>query len=138
MADPALRPAYGAGQRTRAAVAFSFAQDPGLVRTIRQAAAAAVRVMGLPETAVEEVRLAVGEACGVLIVRGGAVGDGRVQLGIDASPHLRVRIHCPAAAIPRQRGPQSTDPWTLLRGLVQGVVITEGALGTTIEMSWRR
>ena len=48
-------------------VVLEIARDPALVRTVRLVAAAFARRNGADEDVVEEVRLAVGEACAVMI-----------------------------------------------------------------------
>jgi serine/threonine-protein kinase RsbW len=48
-------------------VTVAIARDPALVRTVRLVAAAVARRTGRDEEFVEEVRLAVGEACALLI-----------------------------------------------------------------------
>lgn len=122
-------------QRTRTGVAISFAREPGLVRTIRQVAAAAARQAGATESVVEAVRLAVGEACGVL-VGDETPYDDRVRLVMDADSRLRVEVWCGSPSVPRQREPQLRDPWILLRGLANGLVVSEESGITRIAMSW--
>jgi hypothetical protein len=53
--------------RTADQVTVSIARDPALVRTVRLVAAAVARRARLDEELVEEVRLAVGEACAILM-----------------------------------------------------------------------
>ena len=65
--------------RTATGITVAIARDPALVRTVRLVAAAVARRTSQDEEFVEEVRLAVGEACallvgqerGVVLVRGG-------------------------------------------------------------------
>ena len=59
--------------RTATGITVSIARDPARVRTVRLVAAAVARRTTQDEDFVEEVRLAVGEACALLV--GPAVGS---------------------------------------------------------------
>jgi hypothetical protein len=60
-------PATGHAAGSAAGVTVAITRDPALVRTVRLVAAAVARRTGRDEEFVEEVRLAVGEACALLI-----------------------------------------------------------------------
>ena len=62
--------------RTATGISVSIARDAALVRTVRLIAAAVARRTGQDEEFVEEVRLAVGEACALMV-------------GSDSAPELR-------------------------------------------------
>ena len=53
--------------RTATGITVAIARDPALVRTVRLVAAAVARRTSRDEEFVEEVRLAVGEACALLV-----------------------------------------------------------------------
>ncbi len=55
------------GRRVSTGITISIARDPALVRTVRLVAAAVARRPSQDEEFVEEVRLAVGEACAVMV-----------------------------------------------------------------------
>lgn len=127
--------------RTRTGVSLSIVRDPSLVRTVRLVAAAVVRRASQDEELVEEIRLAIGEACAVLVsgLGGGATdeldGD-RLKLQIDVdSNRLFVTVRCagdgvltPTAGV--------VDPWALLRGLSDDLVVDARDGWTALAMSW--
>jgi hypothetical protein len=53
--------------RAKVGVSIAISRDPSLVRTVRLVAAAVARRASSNEELVEEVRLAVGEACAVMV-----------------------------------------------------------------------
>ena len=69
----------------RATLQLEVATDPALLATARLFAAAAARVAGCDDDVVEDVRLAVSEAC-ARSIRGGGDGD---RIAIDAHVSLR-------------------------------------------------
>jgi len=124
---------------------------PSHVRTARLVVVAAGRRAGLVDGLVDELRLAVGEACARA-----------VQLHAQHAPDERVRVSVtddvlgltvtvtdagPAAGPTRDAAqlfdtgtdPDGTDPdmaLALLGGLVDEVEIAPGATGTTVTMRW--
>jgi hypothetical protein len=127
--------------RTATAVTVSIARDPALVRTVRLVAAAVARRTAGGEDFVEEVRLAVGEACALLVgpVGGRAVTTGPVDVSMRIEERLRVTVR--AAGNVAGQDPPSSDidgiePWALLRGLIDDFEIVSDADGTSLSMSW--
>jgi len=129
--------------RTSTGVTVSITRDPALVRTVRLVAAAVARRAGCGEELVEEVRLAVGEACALLI---GVVGDqhaalaeGPVTVAITIDEDLRVEVTS-TAAIDIEDPPHSdidgVEPWALLRGLIDDFHVSQSADTTTVRMRW--
>lgn len=127
--------------RTATGVTVKVARDPALVRTVRLVAAAVARRTGCDEDFVEEVRLAAGEACALL------VGDERDELGlsepvsvtITIGERLIVQVVSPEA-VDVHDAPHSDidgiEPWALLRGLIEDFAVKQGDEGTTVSMSW--
>jgi anti-sigma regulatory factor (Ser/Thr protein kinase) len=118
-----------------------IARDPALVRTVRLVAAAVARRSSQDEEFVEEVRLAVGEACALLVGQdvepGAAIGPVEVRMRVE--DRLRVSVLA-AGTIAAQDAPTSdidgVEPWALLRGLIDDFEITQDGGTTVLSMSW--
>jgi hypothetical protein len=127
--------------RTTTAVTVSIARDPALVRTVRLVAAAVARRTTADGDFVEEVRLAVGEACALLV--GPSVGRGATSGPVEVSMRIeeRFRVTVRAAGNVAGQDPPSSDidgvePWALLRGLIDDFEIVSAADSTALTMSW--
>lgn len=125
--------------RTQAGISIAIARDPSLVRTVRLVAAAVARRASSSEDLVEEVRLAIGEACAVMV--SGLSGvvpdveDDKVKLQMDIGERLYVSLSCAAdGAAPHTA--DTIDPWALLRGLTDDLVVTSRDGQTSVSMSW--
>lgn len=120
-------------------VSIAIVRDPALVRTVRLVAAAVARRADCEDALVEEIRLAVGEACAVMI---------GLEDEDPASDTIEVRIHTDrtldVAVTGRVGTPDSgidemgLDPWALLRGLAEDLEVTRDGDATTLRMSWPR
>lgn len=124
--------------RTQAGISIAIARDPSLVRTVRLVAAAVARRASPSEELVEEVRLAVGEACAVMVsaLAGSAVEDeDKIRLQLDIADRLYVGLSCRGVATAPSNG-SPVDAWALLRGLVDDLVVTNGPDSTSLSMSW--
>ena len=127
--------------RTTTGITVSIARDPALVRTVRLVAAAVARRTSQDEEFVEEVRLAVGEACALLV--GHEVSSnpslGPVEVRMRLEDRLRVSVLA-AGTIAAQDPPTSdidgVEPWALLRGLIDDFEITQDGGTTVLSMSW--
>lgn len=124
--------------RTQAGISISIARDPALVRTVRLVAAAVARRASPSEDLVEEVRLAVGEACAVMV--SGLAGtpgtpDEKVRLQLDIADRLYVAVSCSGNRIEGVEG-NPLDPWALLRGLVDDLVVHDNGGAKSVLMSW--
>jgi anti-sigma regulatory factor (Ser/Thr protein kinase) len=127
--------------RTATGISVSIARDPALVRTVRLVAAAVVRRTSADEDFVEEVRLAVGEACALLVgsesVDAGSAGP--VEVSMRLEDRLRVVVRT-AGEVTVGDAPASdvdgVEPWALLRGLIEDFEIQRDAAGTALSMSW--
>ncbi len=124
-------------------VTIAIARDPSLVRTVRLIAAAVARRAAVHEAMIEEIRLAVGEACAVMI------GIDETDLEADAadpSDQVVVRMTLDEgvdAAIEGRVADLSDDlagldlnPWALLQGLSEELTVHDDGGRTTVSMSW--
>lgn len=128
--------------RTTTGITVSIARDPALVRTVRLVAAAVARRSSQDEEFVEEVRLAVGEACALLVAQEVAPGapDGPVEVRMLVEDRLRVSVLATGTLVAGQDAPTSdidgVEPWALLRGLIDDFEISQDAGTTVLSMSW--
>jgi len=134
----------GAARTATGKIAISIIRDPALVRTVRLVAAAVARRATQDEEFVEEVRLAVGEACALLIgqerdLPGPDAGWGPVEVTMSIEDRLRVEVTA-AGPVAAQDPPTSdidgVEPWALLRGLIDDFLIKQDGVSTTLSMSW--
>lgn len=145
-------------------VHLAFSPDPAYVRTIRLVAAAVARRAGVSDELLDEVRLAIGEACSRAVAmhrRHGLADLISVAMSDGGRFVVRVTDRGPAdlaqadpgettGAIMAQvisetgRAPVDEDTVTqgvgiaLLTGLVQDLAVVPGAdgSGTEVRMSW--
>ncbi len=130
-------------------VSITIARDPALVRTVRLIAAAVARRADCEDALIEEIRLAVGEACAVMI---GAQVEGRSRVGgdpdgaEDARVQVRLRSREGFSATvsgavnetDSQFEGMGLEPWALVRGLCQELEVVHDGEETVLTMSWRR
>jgi anti-sigma regulatory factor (Ser/Thr protein kinase) len=124
--------------RTATGITVAIARDPALVRTVRLVAAAVARRASQDEEFVEEVRLAVGEACALLVGQDSAV-EGPVEVRMRLEDRLRVSVAAYgviAAQDPPTSDIDGVEPWALLRGLIDDFTIVQDSDGTVLSMSW--
>jgi hypothetical protein len=93
------------------------------------------------EEFVEEVRLAVGEACALLVGPDADRHDhaGPVEVSMRLEDRLRVRVVASgtvAGSDPPTSDIDGVEPWALLRGLIDDFVITRDEHLTALTMSW--
>jgi anti-sigma regulatory factor (Ser/Thr protein kinase) len=127
--------------RAATGISVSIARDPALVRTVRLVAAAVARRTTGDEELVEEVRLAVGEACALLVGPDAvhARSSGPVEVSMRLGDRLRVVVRADgvvAAQDPPASDIDGVEPWALLRGLIEDFEIRPDAAGTALSMSW--
>ncbi len=131
----------GRGEAGTSEISVAISRDPALVRTVRLVAAAVARRSTGDEDFVEEVRLAVGEACALLVGAGPSAngGPGPVEVRMQLDHRLRVVVST-EGTVPLVDAPSSDidgiEPWSLLRGLISDLVIDRGESGTSLSMSW--
>ena len=120
------------------AVQLRFPPSAGHVRTARLVAVAAARRAGLDDIRVDELRLAVGEACNRALYRCGIAGVTEpVQLTVDDTPHgltVEVSDQCGLAI--------TEDPVVvaLMQGLADAVEVLAGpgGAGGLVRLEWWR
>ena len=124
-------------------VTIAIARDPALVRTVRLVAAAVARRSGQDEGAVEEIRLAVGEACAVMIgldeastESGDAGAVDPVTVGLNGKHGFRVTVSGRVGSSDAGYEGILSDPWMLLRGIDQNLTVEERDEVTTVTVSW--
>jgi anti-sigma regulatory factor (Ser/Thr protein kinase) len=132
-----------------ATVELRFSALPEHVRTARLVAAAVARRAGVDEAVLDEVRLAVGEACTRAVglhQNAGITAPVKVQL-VEEEKQFSIEVgdEAPRSA-PGDRAPGSAaeDAETeedemglaVISGLVDDVEVTAGAHGGLIRMTW--
>lgn len=140
-----------------ATVELSFTALPAHVRTARLVATAVARRSGVDESLLDEVRLAVGEACSRAVEGHQLYCPGEpVRLSLtDLAGRFEVEVTdtcAPTARLPSGQGipgPVAGGPVAesngglpasigiaVIEGLADDVQISETAAGTSIRMSW--
>lgn len=134
-----------------ATVELRFSALPEHVRTARLVAAAVARRAGVDEAVLDEVRLAVGEACSRAVglhQLGGITAPVKValieeekQFSIevgDEAPHAPtgVRTSGSAADDPDAEAEEDEMGLAVISGLVDDVEVTAGEHGGLIRMTW--
>ena len=127
--------------RTATGITVAIARDPALVRTVRLVAAAVARRTSKDEEFVEEVRLAVGEACALLVGQEVLPGPSLSPVEVRMRVEDRLRVSVVAeGSVAAQDAPTSdidgVEPWALLRGLIDDFEISQDAGSTVLSMSW--
>lgn len=129
-------------------VELLFSAQPEHVRTARLVAAAVARRAGVDEAALDEVRLAVGEACSRAVGlhrSNGVEAPVRVMLNEDEKKFsIEVADEVPGNASgssPDAGADEAADDegemgLAVISGLVDDVEVIEGAAGGVIRMSW--
>ncbi|MFE7095096.1 ATP-binding protein [Streptomyces erythrochromogenes] len=136
-----------------ATVELRFSAQPEHVRTARLVAAAVARRAGVEEAVLDEVRLAVGEACSRAVGlhrSNGLTAPVRVVLteedksfSIEVGDEVPGPSGIPADTVSGMAAVQESDGDTedemglaVISGLVDDVEVTSGESGGTIRMSW--
>ncbi|GEC07113.1 anti-sigma regulatory factor [Streptomyces spinoverrucosus] len=134
-----------------ATVELRFSALPEHVRTARLVAAAVARRAGVDEAVLDEVRLAVGEACSRAVGLhqiGGITAPVKVslieeekQFSIevgDEAPHAPTGVRTAAAAAedPDVEAEEDEMGLAVISGLVDDVEVTAGEHGGLIRMTW--
>ncbi len=132
-------------------VELSFAALPEHVRTARLVAVAVARRVGLDDDRLDEVRLAVGEACGraVRLLQASAAGaglhsdpgNGTVRVLIDDRDGLLVRVEGPEVGVDEDEPPAhgahaSTTPDDMALAVVHGLVPTVTTERDAMTLQW--
>ena len=124
--------------QTQGDVTIAITRDPALVRTVRLVAAAVARRAACKDSLIEEIRLAVGEACAVMIGADevAVAGDEQIQVQLQTEGQFRVTVTGRVDGVDSAFADIGVDPWALLQGLSDDVVVTENAGVTRLTMSW--
>jgi hypothetical protein len=142
--EPVAEPVGGQAE----SVTIAIARDPALVRTVRLVAAAVARRAAVHEAMIEEIRLAVGEACALLVgadepalpgQAGSTAPAGLVDVAMSWDDRLHVVVRCEEVVVPEDPAGSDVDgmePWALLRGLIEDFEVALGPSGTALTMSW--
>jgi hypothetical protein len=127
-------------------VSLTITPDPSLVRTVRLVAASIARRAGLDASAVEEVRLAVGETCAVMVglapedstVTTASGDQVTVTLRVDGGLHAEINgpSVAPSGEASAELAELALDPWALVRGLREDVDVAEDGASTTVRLAW--
>lgn len=128
-----------------ATVEVTFSPLPAHVRTARLVSTAVARRSGVPESLLDEVRLAVGEACSRAVeahARARTAEPIRVVLS-DVDGRFEIEV-VNAAAAPNQAAEAHSEGAMLpvgfslavIAGLADDVRISETAAGMSVKMSW--
>ncbi|MFD7730002.1 ATP-binding protein [Kitasatospora phosalacinea] len=127
-----------------ATVELRFSALPEHVRTARLVAAAVARRAGVDESVLDELRLAVGEACSRAVAlhqRNGVDGAVRVAL-IEQEKRFLIEVADEAGSA-HAAGANGGDPededalgLAVITGLVEDVEVGNGSDGGVIRMSW--
>ena len=106
------------------------------MRTARLVATAVARRSGVPETLLDEVRLAVGEACSRAVEAHQAAGhDEPVRVTLRTDPgRLEIEVLNVGQAGPGT-APQGLS-LAVIAGLADDVKISQTSAGTSVRMSW--
>jgi len=127
-----------------ATVEVTFTALPAHVRTARLVATAVARRSGVPESLLDEVRLAVGEACSRAVEAHAASCPAEPVRVVLADTGGRFEIEvinsglAPGPAGAGGRPPIAPPGFSLavIAGLADEVQISETAAGTSVRMSW--
>lgn len=125
--------------RTDNEVVIAIARDAALVRTARLVAAAVARRADLSGGLIEEVRLGVGEACAILIGSvepGTPHTDDMVQVTLRGGGGFTVQIQGTYERPDGDLDELGIDPWALLRGVTDDVVVDVSGDQATVTMTW--
>ncbi|MFF7159333.1 ATP-binding protein [Streptomyces sp. NPDC008139] len=128
-------------------VELLFSAQPEHVRTARLVAAAVARRAGVDEAVLDEVRLAVGEACSraVGLHRGNGVEEPVRVMLTEEEKKFSIEV---ADEVPGNASGSASDAagdelsdegemgLAVISGLVDDVEVTETATGGVIRMSW--
>lgn len=125
-----------------ATVRLEFSPEPAHVRTVRLVGVAVARRAGVAEDQLDEVRLAIGEACARAVARHQRLGiRDAVEVAFSDGERYQVNVVDRAAEAGRLEGEEQLTidvSATLLQGLVKDLHM--GSLpsgpGTQVRMGW--
>lgn len=125
-----------------ATVRVEFTPEPAHVRTVRLVGVAVARRAGVAEDQLDEVRLAIGEACARAVARHQRLGiRDAVEVAFSDGERYLVKVVDRAAEAGRIEGEEQLTidvSATLLQGLVKDLQMgpLAGGPGTEVLMGW--
>ena len=124
--------------QTEGDVTIAITRDPALVRTVRLVAAAVARRAACKDSLIEEIRLAVGEACAVMIGpdESAAVPEEKIEVQLQTEGLFKVTVTGRVDGVDSGFADVGVDPWALLQGLSDDVDVAETDGVTRLTMSW--
>lgn len=124
--------------QTEGDVTIAITRDPALVRTVRLVAAAVARRAACKDALIEEIRLAVGEACAVMIGpdETAALAEEKIKVQLQTEGQFRVTVTGRVDGVDSGFADVGVDPWALLQGLSDDVDVLESDGVTRLTMSW--
>jgi anti-sigma regulatory factor (Ser/Thr protein kinase) len=129
-------------------VRLAFSAAPQYVRTARLVGVAVARRAGVADELLDDIQLAIGEACGRAVARHRRYGVDelvRVEMSDDGPYEVRVIDACGSAVTPAEAdGSDESDESeaadrmgeTLLAGLVDELAVSVDEHGTEVRMVW--
>lgn len=124
---------------TEGDVTIAIARDPALVRTVRLVAAAVARRAACKDALIEEIRLAVGEACAVMIgpdESSGSAEHEKIEVQLRTDGQFSVTVTGRVDGVDHGFADVGVDPWALLQGLSDDVDVADVEGVTRLTMSW--
>jgi anti-sigma regulatory factor (Ser/Thr protein kinase) len=124
--------------QTEGDVTIAITRDPALVRTVRLVAAAVARRAAAKDSLIEEIRLAVGEACAVMIGADetASLADEQIEVRLQTEGQFTVTVTGRVDGVDKGFADVGVDPWALLQGLSDDVEVVETDGVTRLTMSW--
>jgi anti-sigma regulatory factor (Ser/Thr protein kinase) len=125
-----------------ATVRLEFSPEPAHVRTVRLVGVAVARRAGVADDQLDEVRLAIGEACARAVARHQRLGLRQViEVSFTDGDRYQVKVVDRAGEVETLNGEEQLAldvSATLLKGLVKELRVTplESGTGTEVQMSW--
>jgi anti-sigma regulatory factor (Ser/Thr protein kinase) len=125
-----------------ATVRLEFSPEPAHVRTVRLVGVAVARRAGVADDQLDEVRLAIGEACARAVARHQRLGiRDSVQVAFSDGDKYQVKVIDRATDAEQLDGDEQLTvdvSVTLLQGLVKDLQMTPlpGGPGTEVRMGW--
>lgn len=108
------------------------------VRLVRLVAGAAARRSGVDEEVLDEVRLAVGEACALAVIKhqdSELAADIRIEL-TDYTDRFSVRIYDQIPDSSKDPDSDETLALSLIAALAPEIAVEQSGPGNVIEMAW--
>lgn len=134
-------------------VRLRIAPDSANVRLVRLVVTSLCRMSDLPETAIDDIRLAAGEACGRAVSAQRSVGidepvtveivSDETVVTVSVSDRAPADLHKPdgdaSDSVVHSLGDAIRLPQALeiINGLADDVDVVSSSAGSTIEMSWQ-